>query len=74
MTKIETRNTPDANSGTEVVTMLPTEMVRSSLEPSRMPAVMPSRMDSGTMTAKASAASSKVLPRRFQMMSLTGCL
>jgi hypothetical protein len=35
---------------------------------------MPNRIDSGTITAKAIAASSKVLPRRFQMMSLTGCL
>lgn len=68
------RNTPDANSGTEVVTMLATEMVRSSLEPSRMPAVMPNRMESGTMTAKAIVARSSVLPRRSQMMSFTGSL
>ena len=67
-------NLIDANSGTEVVTMLATEMVRSSFEPSRMPAVMPNRIASGTITAKAIIASSNVLPRRFQMMSLTGIL
>jgi hypothetical protein len=54
--------------------MLATEMVRSSLEPSRMPAVIPNSTDSGTMMAKASAARMPVLPRRPQMMSLTWVL
>src|ERR1700753_54234 len=71
ITKIEARNTPEANSGTEVVTMLATEMTRSSFEPSRMPAAMPNTIENTTMITKATAASSKVLPRRSQMMLLT---
>ena len=41
-TKIDTRNTPEANSGTEVATMPKTEIERSSAPPSRMPARTPS--------------------------------
>ncbi len=55
MTKMLARNTPEANSGTDVVTMLATEMVRSSIDPSRMPAAMPKMIESGTMTAKGDA-------------------
>lgn len=74
MAKIEVRNTPEANSGTEVVTMLKSEIERSSRELSRMPAETPSRIDMGTMTAKARLASTSVLPSRFQMMLLTSVL
>ncbi len=65
------RKAPMANSGTEVVRMLATEMVRSRREPSRIPASTPNRTESGTMTAKATAASRLVLPSRSQITSLT---
>ena len=72
MTRIVCRNTPEANSGTEVVTMLATEMARSVYEPSRMPASTPRMIEVGTMMAKASEAMIRVCSRRSQMMSLTG--
>ncbi len=74
ITKIEARNTPEANSGTDVVTIAPSEMVRSSTEPSRVPAATPRTIEAGTMIANAIAARIAVLPSRSQMMSLTGSL
>ena len=46
-------NTALANSGTEVVPMQVTDIARSSFEPSRMPARMPSTSERGTMIASA---------------------
>ena len=73
-TKTLARNTPSANSGIEATTVLNIRMARSRREASRMPAVMPSSIDSGTMHAKAMAASSAVLARCLKRTSLTGSL
>jgi hypothetical protein len=69
-----TRNTPSANSGIEAMTVLNSRMARSRREASRMPAAMPSTMENGTITAKASAASSAVFFRCLPMTSRTGAL
>ena len=73
-TKTLTRNTPSANSGIEAMTVLKSRIARSSRDDSRMPAAIPSTMESGTMHAKASAASSAVLARCLPMTVRTGAL
>ena len=52
-TKSAAMNTALANSGTEVVEMQVMDIDRSSFEPSRIPARMPSPRDKGTMIASA---------------------
>ena len=73
-TKMLARNTPSANSGTEATVVLNSRMARSSREDSRIPAAIPRAAESGTMTMKAMAPRKRLLPRRLQMMSLTGTL
>lgn len=73
-TKIPTRNTPEANSGTEVVAIEKTEIVRSCAEPSLMPASTPSSSASGTMTSSTPRPSRAVLPSRGSRISDTGTL
>jgi hypothetical protein len=63
-----------ANSGTEVVRIEVTEIVRSSLDPSRMPDSTPSPKETGTTTIKVAAARTAVEPRRGHMTSPTGAL
>jgi len=73
-TKIEARNTPMANSGTEAAMVANTVMPRSSSEPSRIPATTPRNIDNGTMMRKLIAARKAVFCSRSKMMSLTGTL
>jgi hypothetical protein len=73
-TKIPTRNTPEANSGTEVVAIENTEIVRSWAEPSFMPDSTPSSRASGTMNSRTPRPSRAVLPRRGSRISETGTL
>ena len=73
-TKIADSNTALANSGTEVVRILRSEMRRSCTEPARMPASTPSVKESGIMTAKVVRPSRAVLARRGHRMACTGTL
>ena len=65
------RMTPVANSGTDVVMVLNSETTRSTMAPSRMPAMTPNTIESGAMMAKAMRASMVVLRRRSQMKVFT---
>ena len=73
-TKIAESSTALANSGIEVVRIEVTEIVRSSLEPSRMPDSTPRPREIGTTTAKVAAARIAVEPRRGHMTLPTGSL
>ena len=73
-TKMAARNTALANSGIEVVTMLVTEMIRSSREPSRMPARTPRISDSGIITAKVQKPRMAVFQSLGHSTSATGTL
>jgi hypothetical protein len=73
-TKMADSNTALANSGTEVVRIEVTEMVRSSLDPSRMPDSTPKPRETGTTTSRVAAARMAVEPRRGHMTSPTGTL
>ena len=68
------RNTALANSGTDVVMMLVTEMVRSSLEASRIPERMPSVRDKGIISANVQNPRIAVFHNRGQSTSATGPL
>jgi hypothetical protein len=63
-----------ANSGIDAVIVLNSMMARSKREDSRIPAAMPSSIDSGTIMANAIAASIPVWASRSNMMALTGTL
>ena len=73
-TKMVERNTALANSGTEVVMMLVTEMVRSSFEPSFIPARMPRIREMGIITAKTQKPRIAVFHNRGKSISTTGVL
>ena len=73
-TNSATRKVAEANSGTEVVRIERNEILRSSAEPSRMPASTPSSSDSGIMIANTHKARMPVLASRSQSRSLTGVL
>ena len=71
-TKIADSSTALANSGTEVVTIEVTEIVRSVRDPSRMPASTPSPRAIGTMTISVASARIAVFPSRDHSTSETG--
>ena len=73
-TKIAARNTELANSGTEVVMMLETEITRSSFDPSRMPARIPRVRDTGMRTTNTPSPRIAVFRSRGPRMSATGAL
>jgi len=73
-TKTLARKTPSANSGIEATTVPNIRMARSSREASRMPATTPSTVESGTMHAKAIAASMAVFARCLKRTAFTGSL
>ena len=73
-TKMAEKNTALANSGTEVVATEVTDMVRSSLEPSRMPDMMPSARESGIIRAKVQNPRMAVFHSLGHRTSATGTL
>jgi hypothetical protein len=68
------RKTPMANSGTDAASVAKKRTPRSSREVSRLPAMIPSSIDRGTIRAKQTPPRTAVFFRRSSRMSLTGTL
>ena len=73
-TKRAEKNTALANSGTDVVKMPKTDMVRSRMEPSFIPDKTPRINDKGIMMAKVQKPKIAVFHNRGKSTSFTGPL